>query len=59
MAALQWPVANPKTPDGKIASTNYGLVAYLDPDLVGYIKEQRNVFEGALTINYKIPFVRD
>ena len=53
----QWPVHNPKTPDGKIASTNYGLVAYLDPDLVGYINDQRNIFEGALSVNYKIPFI--
>jgi len=53
-----WPIFEPKTPDGKIASTNYGLTAYLDKDLTGYIKDRRNVYEGALTINYKIPFVR-
>ncbi len=53
-----WPISNPLTPDGKVASTNYGLVAYLNPDLVGYIKDQRNVFEGALTVNYKIPFIK-
>lgn len=52
-----WPIFNPKTPDGKIASTNYGLTAYLDRDLTGYIKDQRNVYEGALSVNYKIPFV--
>jgi len=54
----QWPIVNPKTPDGKIASTNYGLTAYLDRDLTGYIKDQRNVYEGALSVNYKIPFVK-
>jgi TonB-linked SusC/RagA family outer membrane protein len=54
----QWPIFEPKTPDGKIASTNYGLTAYLDRDLTGYIKNQRNIYEGALTINYKIPFIR-
>lgn len=52
-----WPIFNPKTPDGKIASTNYGLTAYLDKDLTGYIHDRRNVFNGNLTINYKIPFV--
>jgi TonB-linked SusC/RagA family outer membrane protein len=52
-----WPIFAPKTPDGKIASTNYGLTAYLDRDLTGYIKDQRNVYEGAITVNYKIPFV--
>jgi TonB-linked SusC/RagA family outer membrane protein len=52
-----WPIFAPKTPDGKIASTNYGLTAYLDRNLTGYIKDQRNVYEGALTVNYKIPFV--
>ncbi len=53
-----WPIFAPKTPDGKIASTNYGLTAYLDRDLTGYIKDQRNVYEGALTVNYKIPFIK-
>lgn len=52
-----WPIFNPKTPDGKIASTNYGLTAYLDKDLTGYIDDKRNVFQGNLTVNYKIPFV--
>ncbi|MCE5345332.1 MAG: TonB-dependent receptor [Bacteroidales bacterium] len=54
----QWPIFNPKTPDGKIASTNYGLTAYLDRNLSGYIRDQRNVFEGTLAVNYKIPFVK-
>lgn len=53
-----WPIFNPKTPDGKIASTNYGLTAYLDKDLTGYIDDKRNVFQGNLTINYKIPFIQ-
>src|SRR5690606_26960719 len=35
-----WPIFNPKTPDGYIASTNYGLTAYLDKDLTGYIKDK-------------------
>ncbi|MEX2232866.1 MAG: TonB-dependent receptor [Cyclobacteriaceae bacterium] len=52
-----WPIFNPKTPDGKIASTNYGLTAYLDRDLSGYIKDKRHILQGNLTINYKIPFV--
>ncbi|MGV3502871.1 MAG: SusC/RagA family TonB-linked outer membrane protein [Adhaeribacter sp.] len=52
-----WPVHNPKTPDGKIASTNYGLTAYLDRDLTGYIEDRRNIFQGNLSVNYKIPFV--
>src|SRR5690606_30943054 len=47
----------PKTPDGKIASTNYGLTAYLDRDLTGYIKGKENTFQGNLSINYKIPYV--
>ncbi|MGV3640660.1 MAG: SusC/RagA family TonB-linked outer membrane protein, partial [Adhaeribacter sp.] len=52
-----WPVHNPKTPDGKIASTNYGLTAYLDRDLTGYIEDRRSVFQGNLSINYQLPFV--
>lgn len=52
-----WPIFAPKTPDGKIASTNYGLTAYLDKELTGYIHDRRNVFNGNLTINYKIPFI--
>lgn len=54
----QWPIVNPKTPDGRIASTNYGLTAYLDRDLTGYIQDQRNVYEGILSVNYKIPFIK-
>ena len=54
----QWPIFNPKTPDGKIQSTNYGLTAYLDRDLTGYIKDQRNVYEATISVNYKIPFVK-
>lgn len=54
----QWPIYNPRTPDGKIASTNYGLSAYLDRDLTGYIKNNRYTFESAITVNYKIPFVQ-
>ncbi|MFT3946798.1 MAG: SusC/RagA family TonB-linked outer membrane protein [Agriterribacter sp.] len=53
----QTPIGLPKTPDGKISSRAYGLTAYLDRDLTGYIKDQRNAFQGALAINYKIPFV--
>lgn len=52
-----WPIFAPKTPDGKIASTNYGLTAYLDKDLTGYIHDKRTVLNGDLTVNYKIPFV--
>jgi len=52
-----WPIFEPTTPDGYTASTNYGLTAYLDKDLAGYIQDKRNVFQGNLTINYKIPFV--
>jgi TonB-linked SusC/RagA family outer membrane protein len=51
-----WPIFAPKTPDGRIASTNYGLTAYLDKDLTGYIKDKIHTFQGNLTINYKIPF---
>lgn len=53
----QWPIYNPRTPDGKIASTNYGLSAFLDPDLTGYVKSKTNVFRGNLSINYKVPFI--
>jgi TonB-linked SusC/RagA family outer membrane protein len=53
----QWPIFAPTTPDGKIASTNYGLVAYLDRDLTGYVKDNFNTFQGSLSLNYKIPFV--
>ncbi|GAA4301565.1 TonB-dependent receptor [Compostibacter hankyongensis] len=52
-----WPIDKPKTPDGKIASTNYGLTAYLDKDLAGYIKDNRRRYIANLTINYRIPFV--
>jgi TonB-linked SusC/RagA family outer membrane protein len=52
-----WPIDKPKTPDGKIASTNYGLTAYLDKDLSGYVKDNRRRYMANLTINYKIPFV--
>jgi TonB-linked SusC/RagA family outer membrane protein len=54
----QRPIYNPKTPDGKIAATNYALAAYLDQDLTGYIRSQRNVIEGILSVNYKIPFIK-
>ena len=53
----QWPIYNPKTPDGKMAATNYALSAYLDKDLTGYLQNDRNAFQGTLNINYKIPFV--
>lgn len=53
-----WPIHTPKTPDGHIAATNYGLTAYLDKDLTGYIKDKRNIFQGNLSLNYKIPFVQ-
>ena len=53
-----WPIFTPKNPDGTIAPTNYGLTAYLDRDLAGYIQDKRNVYEGSLTLNYKIPFVK-
>ncbi|MDD2476825.1 MAG: SusC/RagA family TonB-linked outer membrane protein [Dysgonamonadaceae bacterium] len=52
-----WPIFAPKNPDGTIAPTNYGLTAYLDRDLTGYIKNKQNVYEGSLTMNYVIPFV--
>ncbi len=54
----QTPIGLPKTPDGKISSRAYGLTAYLDRDLTGYIKDKRNIFEGALSVNYEIPFVK-
>ncbi len=54
----QWPIFAPTTPDGKIASTNYGLAAYLDRDLTGYSKNNQNTFQGSLSLNYKIPFVK-
>ncbi len=54
----QWPIYNPRTPDGKIASTNYGLSAYLDRDLTGYIKNNRYTFESSIAVNYRIPFVQ-
>lgn len=53
----QWPIFAPTTPDGKIASTNYGLAAYLDRDLTGYMKIKQNTFQGSISVNYKIPFV--
>ena len=53
-----WPIFGPKTPDGQIASTNYGLTAYLDKDLTGYIKDERRRYIGNLTINYDVPFVK-
>lgn len=52
-----WPIFKPKTPDGKIASTNYGLTAYLDKDLTGYIKDERRRYLANLTLKYDIPFV--
>lgn len=52
-----WPIFRPTTPDGKTASTNYGLTAYLDRDLSGYIKIRDNAFQGNLSINYKVPFL--
>lgn len=54
----QAPIYNPKNPDGTIASTNYGLSAYLDRNLSGYTRNDLNVFEGSLSINYKIPFIK-
>ncbi|HEY0667361.1 MAG TPA: TonB-dependent receptor [Sphingobacteriaceae bacterium] len=54
----QSPIYRPRHPDGTIASTNFGLSAYLDRDLTGYIKNDRNIFEGSLNINYKVPFIR-
>lgn len=53
----QWPIVNPYTPDGKIQNSNYGLIAYLDRDLTGYIRNQVNAIQGNLTIDYQIPFV--
>jgi TonB-linked SusC/RagA family outer membrane protein len=53
-----WPIFAPTTPDGHIASTNYGLTAYLDRDLSGYIKMRENTLQGNLSVNYKIPFVK-
>lgn len=52
-----WPIDKPKTPDGKIASTNYGLTAYLDKDLAGYIKDNRRRYIANMTLTYKVPFV--
>lgn len=53
----QWPIFEPKTPDGKMAGTNYGLSAYLDRDLTGYVQNNRYGIQGTLTLNYRIPFV--
>ncbi len=53
----QWPINNPYTPDGKIQNTNYGLIAYLDQDMTGYIKNRINTYQANVTIDYKIPFV--
>ncbi len=54
----QWPIYNPRTPDGKIQATNYGLTAYLDRDLTGYIRNNRYTFESSIALNYKIPFIQ-
>jgi TonB-linked SusC/RagA family outer membrane protein len=54
----QTPIALPKNPDGTISDHAYGLTAYLDRDLTGYIKDQRSAYEAALTIKYKIPFIK-
>jgi TonB-linked SusC/RagA family outer membrane protein len=53
----QWPIYEPYTPDGKVAFTNYGLSAYLDRDLTGYVDDWRYNLEGAITLNYSIPFI--
>ncbi|TAN16454.1 MAG: TonB-dependent receptor [Chitinophagaceae bacterium] len=53
-----WPIFAPKTPDGKIASTNYGLTAYLDPALTGYIKDERTRLLANATLTYNVPFVK-
>ncbi len=53
-----WPIVNPKTPDGKILNTNYGLSGYLEPELSGYIRNRRNSLQGNLSLDYKIPFVK-
>lgn len=53
----QSPIYRPKNPDGTIASTNFGLSAYLDRDLTGYVKNEYNVFEGSLSLKYKVPFI--
>lgn len=53
-----WPIFAPKNPDGTIAPTNYGLTAYLDRELTGYIKNKQNVYEGILTLNYRFPFLK-
>ncbi|HTE24269.1 SusC/RagA family TonB-linked outer membrane protein [Flavitalea sp.] len=52
-----WPIRAPLTPDGKVTSTGGRHTAYLNKDLSGYIADDRNNFQGNLTINYKIPFV--
>ncbi len=54
----QAPIYNPKHPDGTNASTNFGLSAYLDRDLTGYVKNTQDIIEGSLNIRYKVPFVR-
>ncbi|MEO6001225.1 MAG: SusC/RagA family TonB-linked outer membrane protein, partial [Chitinophagaceae bacterium] len=53
-----WPIFAPTTPDGQTASTNYGLTAYLDRDLSGYIKMRENTLQGNVSLNYKIPFAK-
>ncbi len=53
----QWPINNPYTPDGKIQNTNYGLIAYLDSDMTGYIRNRINTYQANVSIDYKIPFV--
>ena len=53
----QKPIYNPKNPDGTIASTNFGLSAYLDRDLSGYSRSDLNVFAGSLSVKYTVPFI--
>lgn len=53
----QWPISNPYTPDGRIQNTNYGLIAYLDRDLTGYVQNRINAYQANVTVDYKVPFV--
>lgn len=54
----QFPIFNPLTPDGKISANTNGRYAYLDRDIAGYDLTKGYTFQGDLTVNYKIPFIK-
>ena len=55
---FQWPIANPFTPDGKLEATNQGMIGYLDRNLSGYNRNEAYFFQGGLSVNYKVPWVK-